>query len=76
MKAGHREMKKCCGLSFEARRWEQEKLRELGLEDVPWEPSEHCPWCGGATDEQEHDVAAVEESGPKSGPRPIRWWLR
>jgi hypothetical protein len=32
-------------LSAEARAWEIEQLRALGLEDVEWDPEVECPWC-------------------------------
>lgn len=34
-------------LSPEARAWEIAKLRELGLDDVPWCSEDLCPFCAG-----------------------------
>ncbi|WP_437799833.1 hypothetical protein [Sorangium sp. So ce693] len=34
-------------LSPEARAWELEQLRALGLEDDDWSPDDQCPFCAG-----------------------------
>ncbi|WP_437716407.1 hypothetical protein WMF45_08280 [Sorangium sp. So ce448] len=34
-------------LSPEARAWEREQLRALGLEDDDWCSDEQCPFCAG-----------------------------
>ena len=33
-------------LSAEAQTWEREQSRAMGLEDVPWDSEDGCPWCG------------------------------
>ncbi|WP_437487961.1 hypothetical protein [Sorangium sp. So ce1014] len=49
MSSRPRDHKSTCSasLSPEARAWELEQLRALGLEDDDWSSGDQCPFCAG-----------------------------
>lgn len=50
---------KCAGLSPEARAWELEQLRELGLSDVTWDHERWCPRCRATRPPPSHQRAEL-----------------
>lgn len=63
---------RCAPLSPEARAWEAEQLRALGLADVAWEAEACCPRCQGG------DPSAVARMARRllpmdAGTRKVRW---
>ncbi|MCC6555840.1 MAG: hypothetical protein IT372_22995 [Polyangiaceae bacterium] len=46
-------------LSELARAWEAKKVKELGLEDVPWDASCLCQWCREEADSDEAPISGM-----------------